>query len=149
MEDGLELPRFLGKEHAQHGTPVGSAVVMGIITTVILAGYGLLASSNEDLFWSLFAASAVLFILPYVGVVAAFRYARKHDADRPRPFRVPGGKTVANLVTVVCISLLLMTALLFMYVPGTGFDWPVVIGAVVSILFGEAMIVLAEHQKRS
>jgi uncharacterized integral membrane protein len=36
-----------------------------------------------------------------------------------------------------------------MYVPGTCFDWPVVIGAVVSILFGEAMIVLAEHQKRA
>ena len=144
-----ELPRFLAKEHPTYGTPVGSAIAMGVVTTLVLVAYGLLASSNEDLFWSLFAASAVLFILPYVGVVAAFRYARRHDPDRPRPFRVPGGTVVANLITVVCISLLLMTALLFMYVPGTGFDWPVVIGAVVSILFGEAMIVLAEHQRRA
>ena len=144
-----ELPRFLAKEHAKYGTPVGSAVAMGGVTTTVLLAYGLLASSNEDLFWSLFAASAVLFILPYVGVVAAFRHARVHDAGRPRPFRVPGGAFVANLITVVCIGLLLLTALLFMYVPGTGFDWPVVIGAIVSILFGEAMIVLAEHQRRS
>ena len=144
-----ELPRFLAKEPPTYGTPVGSAIAMGTVTTLVLVAYGLLASSNEDLFWSLFAASAVLFILPYVGVVAAFRYARTHDAERPRPFRVPGGNGVASVVTVVCIGLLLMTALLFMYVPGTGFDWPVVIGAIVSILFGEAMIFLAEHQKRS
>ena len=144
-----ELPRFLAKEHATYGTPVGSAIAMGVMTTLVLVAYGLLASSNEDLFWSLFAASAVLFILPYIGVVAAFRYARINDAERTRPFRVPGGPVVANVVTVVCIGLLMMTALLFMYVPGTGFDWPVVIGAVVSILFGEAMIVLAEHQKRA
>ena len=91
----------------------------------------------------------MLFILPYIGVIAAFRYARSHDAERPRPFRVPGGNGLASVITVVCIGLLLMTALLFMYVPGTGFDWPVVTGAVVSILFGEAMILLAEHQKRS
>jgi amino acid transporter len=128
---------------------VGSAIAMGTVTTLVLVSYGLLASSNEDLFWNLFAASAVLFILPYIGVIAAFRYARSHDAERPRPFRVPGGNGLASVITVVCIGLLLMTALLFMYVPGTGFDWPVVTGAVVSILFGEAMILLAEHQKRS
>jgi amino acid transporter len=144
-----ELPRFLAREHARHGTPVGSAIAMGTVTTLVLLVYGLLASSNEDLFWRLFAASAVLFILPYIGVVAAFRYMRSRDAGRPRPFRVPGGIAVANLITVVCIGLLLMTALLFMYVPGTGFDWPVVIGAAVSILLGETMIVLAEHQRRS
>lgn len=144
-----ELPRFLAREHPVHGTPVGSAVAMGTATTLVLVSYGFLATSNADLFWSLFAASAVLFILPYIGVVAAFRYMRIHDADRPRPFRVPGGALFANLITVVCIGLLLMTALLFMYVPGTGFDWPVVIGAVVSILFGEGMILLAEHENRA
>ena len=143
-----ELPRFLAREHARYGTPVGSAIAMGTVTTLVLLVYGVLASSNEDLFWRLFAASAVLFILPYIGVVTAFRYLRARDAGRPRPFRVPGGTAVANLITIVCIGLLMMTALLFMYVPGTGFDWPVVIGAAVSILLGETMIVLAERQRR-
>ena len=106
-----ELPRFLGHEHRRYGTPVGSAVVMGIITTAILAGYGLIATSNEDLFWDLFASSAVLFLLPYIGAIGAFLYMRVHDADRPRPFRVPGGMFFASLVTLVCIGLLLMTVL--------------------------------------
>jgi amino acid transporter len=144
-----ELPRFLGKEHPKHGTPVGSAVAMGLLTTLMLLGYGFLATSNEDLFWDLFASSAVLFLLPYIGAVGAFWYARRRDAERPRPFRVPGGMPFATVISIVCIGLLLMTVLLFMYVPGEGFNGLVVTVAVLSILLGEAMIFLAEHQRRS
>ena len=144
-----ELPNFLSKEHPKHGTPVGAAVTLGSVTTIVLVAYGLMATSNEDLFWKLFAASAVLFILPYIGAVSAFWYARKHDADRPRPFRVPGGALVANVITFVCISLLLMTAVLFMYIPGTGFDLPVVAGSLSCILFGEVMIFWAEREGRA
>ncbi|MBT8083249.1 MAG: APC family permease [Gammaproteobacteria bacterium] len=141
-----ELPKFLASEHKEYGTPIGSAVVMGIITTLILLGYGLLATSNEDLFWNLFASSAVLFLLPYLGAIGSFLYMRKADADRPRPFRVPGGMPVATTMTVVCIGLLLMTILLFMYVPGEGFNLLVVSVAIGSILVGEAMMRLAERE---
>ena len=144
-----ELPRFLGKEHPKHGTPVGSAIAMGLFTTLMLLGYGFLATSNEDLFWDLFASSAVLFLLPYIGAVGAFWFARRRDAERPRPFRVPGGMPFATVISIVCIGLLLMTVLLFMYVPGEGFNGLVVTVAVLSILLGEAMIFLAEHQRRS
>ena len=143
-----ELPKFLASEHREYGTPVGSAVVLGIITTLILLCYGFLATSNEDLFWDLFASSAVLFLLPYLGAVGAFWYMRRIDEARPRPFRVPGGMGFASVITVVCIVLLLMTVLLFMYVPGEGFNLQVVIVAIGSILVGEAMILLAEHENR-
>jgi len=122
---------------------------MGIVVTAILLTYGLVAGSNEDLFWKLFAASAVLFLLPYIGAVSAFYRARKIDADRERPFRVPGGNAVALVITTVCISILALSILLFMYVPGTGFDLPVVIGAGVSILIGELAIRYAEHESRN
>jgi amino acid transporter len=140
-----ELPKFLASEHKEYGTPVGSAVVMGIITTLILLGYGLLATSNEDLFWNLFASSAVLFLLPYLGAIASFLYMRRFDPGTPRPFRVPGGMPFATTITLVCIGLLLMTILLFMYVPGEGFNWLVVSVAIGSILLGEAMMRLAER----
>ena len=143
-----ELPKFLASEHRKYGTPVGSAVVLGVITTLILLCYGFLATSNEDLFWDLFASSAVLFLLPYLGAVGAFWYMRRTDEARPRPVRVPGGMGFASLITVVCIVLLLMTVLLFMYVPGEGFNLQVVIVAIGSILVGEAMILLAEHENR-
>ncbi len=143
-----ELPRALAIEHPRTGTPVGAAVIMGSLITIVLLVYGFLAGSNEDLFWRLFAASAVLFLLPYIGAVAAFMNARLRDAERPRPYRVPGGNAVAWAMTAVCILLLVVSIVLLMYVPGTGIDWPVVIGAGVSILGGEAAIFWSEHQKR-
>ena len=143
-----ELPNFLAKEHPTYGTPVGAALTMGGIVTIILVTYGLLAGSNEELFWELFAASAVIFLMPYVGAVAAFLRAREIDPDRERPFRVPGGMQFATLITVVCIGILVMSILLFMYVPGVGVDWPVLFGAVAAIALGEIAIRYAEHESR-
>ena len=87
--------------------------------------------------------------MPYVGAVAAFLYARINDADRPRPYRVPGGMPVARLLAYVCIAILLLSIILFMYVPGSGLDVPVVVGSIVSIILGEAAIYYAEHQRKN
>ena len=144
-----ELPKFLAREHKQHGTPVGAAVTMGVLITIVLLTYGFLAGSNEELFWRLFAASAVLFLLPYVGAVSAFLQARIQDGDRPRPYLAPGGMAGAYLMTGVCVGLLLISILLFMYIPDYGFDWPVVIGSGMAIVLGEFAIWWAEHQRRS
>jgi amino acid transporter len=141
-----ELPGILAREHPRYGTPVGAAVIMGCAITVVLLVYGGLAGSNEELFWSLFAASAVLFLMPYVGAVAAFYRARQQDSSRVRPYRVPFGRPFALLITVICIGILGVSIVLFMYVPGSGFDWPVVIGSVVAILLGEAAIRYAEWE---
>ena len=143
-----ELPRFLAREHARYGTPVGAAVTMGLLITVVLLAYGFVGGENAELFWNLFAASAVLFLLPYVGAVLAFWYARKNDAERPRPYRVPGGNGVAGLITIVCTGILLLSIFLFMYVPGEGFSLEVVIGSVTAIVLGEIAIFRAEHENR-
>ncbi|MEP4149192.1 MAG: APC family permease [Halioglobus sp.] len=143
-----ELPNVFAIEHAKYGTPVGASILMGLASTVLLLAYGAIADTNEDLFWLLFAASAVLFMLPYIGVVSAFYRARLTDAARPRPFLVPGGNPVALLISVVCIVILAVTVLLFMYVPGSGFDWPVVIGSLSCIALGEVAIRYAEYQNR-
>jgi len=132
-----ELPSFFGITHKKYGTPVGAAVTLGAAMTAILLIYGFLSGSNEDLFWKLFAASAVIYMLPYIGACLAFYRARRVDPDRPRPYKAPGGDFVALLMTLVCSALLGLSIVLFMYVPGEGFDWPVVIGSVVSILLGE------------
>ena len=97
-----ELPAVFGREHRVHETPVGAAILMGIVSTVILLTYGVLATTNADLFWSLFAFSAVIFLIPYVVLVFAFLKMRRADGDRPRPFRVPGGMAGATIITVLC-----------------------------------------------
>ena len=94
-----ELPKVFAVVHSKNGTPVGASLLMGAVATVVLLIYGAIAGSNEDLFWSLFAASAVLFMLPYIGVVAAFYRARLVDGARHRPFRVPGGERKSSIGT--------------------------------------------------
>lgn len=143
-----ELPNFFALEHPRTGTPVGAALSMATVGTLVLLAYAAIAGTNEDLFWSLFAASAVLFMLPYIGVVATFFRARQIDPDRPRPFRVPGGHGTAAVITAVCILIIGTTTLLFMYIPGTGFDWPIVLGSAACILLGEVAIRFAEFENR-
>ncbi|GMG86022.1 APC family permease [Biformimicrobium ophioploci] len=147
-EEG-ELPGPFAIKSQARNTPVGAAVLMGIASTLILLLYGLLVSSNEDLFWSLFAFSGVIFLLPYVGMFLAFLKMRRIDGDRPRPFRVPGGETVALLLTASCVAVLLGSIFLFVYTPGEGFQWPVLIGSVVTLLLGEVAIRWAERQRKA
>ncbi len=142
-----ELPAVFGKEHPVHETPVGAAVLMGIVGTTILLVYGVLVTTNADLFWSLFAFSAVIFLLPYIGLVLAFREMRRRDADRERPFRVPGGPVVANLMSLVCAAILAIAIFFFVYTPEAGMQWPVFIGAAAVLLLGEVVIRYAEAHR--
>ena len=65
-QDG-EMPAFLGYEHPKYGTPVGAGIVVGVLVTLLLGFYGLVATSNEELFWLLFAARSLIFMTPYLG----------------------------------------------------------------------------------
>jgi amino acid transporter len=142
-----ELPAPFAMEGRRTGTPVGAALMLGVVSSAILLLYGFLAGSNEDLFWSLYAFSAVIFLLPYVGMMLAFLSMRRHDAQRHRPFRVPGGRWVAQSCAWLCMTILALTIGLFMVTPGVGVEWPVVIGVLVLLALGEAVIRLAERQR--
>ncbi|UTW45221.1 APC family permease [bacterium SCSIO 12696] len=142
-----ELPKFLGKTHPQSGTPVGAAIAMGILSTLVLLFYGIIASSNEDLFWSLFSFSAVIFLLTYIGMMLAFLKLRKVDAERHRPFRIPGGSWLPKLSAYSCLSVILLALVLFIWIPEEGMQWPVFLGTVVTMLLGEALVRKAEKEK--
>lgn len=139
-----EFPAVFAFEHRNLGTPIGAAVMMGIVSTLVLLMYGFFAASNADLFWSLFAFSAVIFLIPYILLVFAFARMRKTDPDRPRPYRVPGSDRIGSLLAWTCGSLLFISLLLFVYTPGVGVDRPVLIGALAVLLIGEVTIRLTE-----
>ena len=122
---------------------------MGIFGTATLLLYGFLSNSNEDLFWSLFAFSAIIFLLPYIAMLFAYIKSRNRDADRSRPYKVPGGKSVAIMFAYVCILVLALSILLFLYTPGEGLQVPVLIGALVMIAIGELLIRWAEIRRRT
>lgn len=142
-----ELPAVFGREHPVQHTPVGAAILMGVVSTLILLGYGLLAQSNEDLFWSLLAFSAVIFLLPYIGMVLAFRAMRRKDPARPRPFRVPGGPVAADVISFTCAAILALAVLFFVYTPGVGMQWPVFVGSAGVLAVGEIVIRFAEARR--
>jgi amino acid transporter len=142
-----DFPKILAREHPRAGTPVGAALVMGIISTLILLLYGFLAGSKEELFWSLFAFSAIIFLMPYIILVFAFLRMRKSDPSRHRPFRIPGGNAVATIIAWTCAGLIAVSMFLFCYTPGDGVQWPVFLGAVLVTIIGELIIRLTEKQR--
>ncbi|HEY7775388.1 MAG TPA: APC family permease [Kineobactrum sp.] len=143
-----ELPRVFAIESKTLGTPVGAAVLMGIVSTIVLLMYGLLALSNEELFWSLFTFSAVIFLLPYQGMLLTFIKMRVTDPDHHRPYRIPGGLAIARLCAWSCLVILALAIVLFIYTPGEGLQWAVLVGVIVTLVVGEGVIRSAENHRR-
>lgn len=141
-ETALEggFPKWLAIEHPRFRTPAGAAVASGVLSTLVLAIYGSVASSNEELFWALFACSAVIFLLPYMVMMAAFVRLRIRDFDLPRPFKVPGGNLIASICAVWCFAVLAFSLILLVYVPELGLDLWVLFGSIAVLLIGEVAI---------
>lgn len=135
-----ELPVFFAIESKTRGTPVGAAMALGVSSTVILLLYGFLAGSNEELFWSLFAFSGVIFLVPYVGMMFAYIKLRRIDPDRDRPFKIGGPSWLPLLLASVCAVILLLTIVLFVFVPGDGMQWEVFWGAFALLMLGEVIV---------
>ncbi len=147
-EEG-ELPAVFAIESEKRKTPVGAAVMMGVVSTIILGLYGFLVSSNEDLFWSLFAFSGVIFLLPYVGMMFAFIKLRLTDGQRERPFKIMGGNLFACALALICAAVLIFSIVLFMYTPSEGIQWPVFIGSLVAVIAGEIAMRVAEYERKT
>lgn len=141
--DAGDLPAIFGKLHAVHKTPVSAAVLTGVVSTVVIILYGFMAADAEDLFWTLFAFSSVVFLLPYLLMFGAFLKLRRIDAEVTRPYRVPGGHGTAVILTCVCVLFILQAIAFFIFVPGD-LDWAyassIIVGVLVTIAIGEWLI---------
>ncbi len=143
------LPPMFARLHAVHKTPASAAIVTGIVTTVVIVIYGFLAADAEDLFWTLFAFSSIVFLIPYLIMFAAFLRLRSIDATTPRPYRVPGGNAGALAFATLCILFILQAIVFFIYTPGEfdlNYAGSVIVGVLVTILIGEGLIRRAERK---
>lgn len=141
------MPKAFAYESPSRGTPVGAAVLLGITSTIILVAYGFLAGSNEDLFWSLFAFSGVIFMIPYVAMAFAYIKLRKTAPTDKGLFRLSGPDWFVTGVAYLCAIILILTIVLFVYVPGDGMQWPVAIGAAILLALGETLILASKQQQ--
>jgi amino acid transporter len=147
-----DLPSVFARLHSAHQTPANSAILCGVISTIVLIVYGLLAKDAEDLFWTIFAFSSVVFLLPYLLLFPSFLKLRRTDPNTPRPYRVPGGYSTAVLLSVICTAFILQAIVFFIYKPGA-FDatyaLSVVGGVVLTVLVGELLVRRARSRQEA
>jgi amino acid transporter len=148
-EEGT-LPAVFSRLHPVNKTPVGAYVITGIVSTLVMIVYGFLAGSNEDLFWTLFAFSSIIFLLPYLALFPAFLKLRSSDPDAKRPYRFPGGKAFAWVMSIICMLFILQAIVFFIWVPGSPIDWtfagPILIGIVVTLVIGEILLLVSRKK---
>ncbi len=143
-----DLPRIFARTHPTRNTPTGAATLCALVGTLITVGFGLLSWSTggsiDDLFWNLFAFSSIVFLLPYIVMAAAFWTLRRTDADRRRPYRVPGGPVTAFVVAGLQIVLLAAAVVFFVYDPTAGWDWgtaaPILVGLAATVVLQEVFV---------
>lgn len=139
-----ELPKIFSKT-TKKGAPLGSAVIIGIVSTVVIIAYGLLASlvggTASDLFWTLFSFTSLIFLLPFILCLSAFIKLRKTDKATKRAYRFPGSDLFGIIVSRFCQLVILFTMMLFFWVPGQPMDWVTGIALGLGFLIG---IVLGE-----
>lgn len=148
-----ELPALLGREHPVHRTPVAALTVTGVISTVVLIVSALFISTQDNLFFAIFAASSVIFLLPYLLMFPAVVVLRRKDPERPRPFRLPGGE--AGAIACATITTLVVAAAMVLFVwpeiPKAPAEWSYtgpLLGIVVAALaVGEAIIWRMAHPR--
>ncbi len=146
-----ELPAIFGRLHPVHKTPVSAFIITGVVSTVVIVLYGFLAASAEELFWTLFAFSSIIFLLPYLALFPAFLKLRHSDPATPRPYRLPGGNVLAWIAAILCEIFIIQAIVFFVWVPGEPIDWayagPVLIGVLITIVIGEGLLLLARASR--
>ena len=85
-------PGVFGHVNKRFGTPDYAFVLMGIIATAITILAYVLDPNQTSVFWTLFALSSIVFLMPYLLMFPALLVLRHKHPDQPRPYVIPGGK---------------------------------------------------------
>lgn len=147
-----DLPRVFGVQNKKNEMPIGASILNGIVASALVIVAPLIP--NENIFWAFFALNVVALLASYIMMFPAFLKLRKIDPDRPRPFKVFGGKILLHLFTYIPVVLLVIT-LIFSAVPLNGSaaelneKVPILIGAIAAFIIGEICIHMAGKQKKN
>ena len=149
---GGELPEVFGREHPRNRTPVAAYLLTGLVSSGVLLLTTALLDDQDTLYYAIFAASSVVFLLPYVLMFPTFLKLRRDDPDTPRPYRAPGGTAGAWALTVLTTAAILVSVFLFLWTPGVAIDWAytgALVGIVaVTLVVGEVLVARAMRRPR-
>ncbi len=142
-DENRELPKVFATL-TKKGGPKGSPILQGIVGTSMILIYGILTmfvgGSAADLFWTLFSLVSIFFMIPFLMLCSAFIKLRKIDPTK-RAFRFPGSDKFAFVVARFCQIVVILTLVIFFWVPGQPIDvvttLALVVGTIVCLLLGE------------
>jgi len=151
-----DMPAVFTKRWSRNGMPVGAVIINAIVASVVcvLGVFITILSPGSELFWSFFATNLVLLLLSYVPIFPAFLKLRKVDPTAKRPFRVPGGPVLLNIMAYAPLVLILVSVV-FCAVPMSfdratlGAVLPITIGSVVCIVMGDVLAIARDKKKLS
>ncbi len=134
-------PGVFGHVNRRFGTPDYAFVLMGLIATAITILAYALDPDQANVFWTLFALSSIVFLIPYLLMFPALLVLRRKFPDQHRPYVVPGGKAGAWLSVILCELGIILTVFLFFYFPAEGVSestfWSITgVGTALSLLVG-------------
>lgn len=111
------MPRPFGHMN-RWGSPWLAFVLMGVIASGLTVMNYTLFAQDESVFWSIFALSSVVFLLPYLLMFPSLIALRRRFPDRDRPYRLPGGMAGAWIAVTLCeLGILSALILFFVAVP--------------------------------
>jgi amino acid transporter len=134
-------PKVFGHLNRRFGTPDYAFVLMAAVATALTAVNYALFGGNEQIFWTIFSLSSIVFMAPYLLMFPALLVLRRRHPDVPRPYRVPGGRAGAWLAVLLAEAFVLFGIGVFLVVIPTGGSRVVYTaitagGAVVTLLVG-------------
>jgi amino acid transporter len=116
-ETGLDKKvKILGHKHPKHGSPDYAFMIMGVIGTVLIIGNSIGMRNIQQIFWTIFALSSVIFLIPYLLMFPAVIKLRALHPTRERPYTIPCGK-IGLWITVLCGELFILIAVFFFFIP--------------------------------
>jgi amino acid transporter len=113
-------PAVFGHVNRRFGTPDYAFVLMATLATVLTVLNYALFGGNEQIFWTIFSLSSIVFMAPYALMFPALLVLRRRFPDVPRPFRVPGGRAGAWAAVVLAEAFVLLGLVLFITVIPAG-----------------------------
>jgi amino acid transporter len=113
--EGL-LPRSLGHLHSKYLSPDYAYYLTGIISTLLLIGNAIPAETVASIFWTLFALSSLIFLLPYLLLFPSFLKLRYKRPEVARPYKLPGGMSLA-WISAILGEIFIAMACVFFFMP--------------------------------
>jgi amino acid transporter len=117
-------PRILGRISPRSGVPVVLGLVSGGVSLVAMAAdLYITGADGQKYFISALTASIALIVVAYLLIYPAFLALRLRRPDLERPFRAPGGRGGAWVITVLATGWSLLATVCLLW-PGFGTPEP-------------------------